>query len=74
LQSGDAPLDAFGEKGQWLALQQGQETLQVGIDGQDLDALGTQESRQRRNRGVGRRGIAGRRKDESKLHARRTKR
>ena len=69
LQAGDAPLDAVTEQCQWLALQQGQKAIKVGVDGQHLDALGTQETRQCGNGGVGRRGITGRRKDEGELHA-----
>ena len=72
-QVGDAPLDVAGQPGQRLAPEEGQEPIQVGIDGQNLDALGTQETSQRRKGRIGRRGITGRRIDECKLHARRTR-
>ena len=43
-QTGPAPLDTVGQSGQGLATQQPAKTLQVGIDGKNVDSLGAQES------------------------------
>ena len=67
-QIGQAPLDAAGQSGQRLATQQRSKALKVGVNGENVDALGAQESRQRGDGWVRRRGITRRGKDEGKFH------
>ena len=63
-----APLDAVPKRRHGRAPQQRIVSLDIGIDGQHLDAIRSQEPGQRGNGEVRRRRITGRRIDEGDLH------